>query len=80
MCSYVRLYVRPSPPLGHPARPEAQPARPQAQQARMDGRTDGCTYKISPFYRTSSPIGAAALLPNGSSRQIKSRAREPLTI
>ena len=29
----------------------------------MDGRTDGRTYgrKISPFYRTSSPIGAAAL-------------------
>ena len=36
--------------------------------------------KISPFYRTSSPIGAAALLPKGSSRPIKSRAREPLTI
>ena len=29
---------------------------------RTDGRTDGRTYgrKISPFYRTSSPIGAAA--------------------
>ena len=32
---------------------------------RMDGRTDGQTdkRKISPFYRTSSPIGAAALPP-----------------
>ena len=31
----------------------------------MDGRTDGRTdgRKISPFYRTSSPIGAAALPP-----------------
>ena len=31
----------------------------------MDGRTDGWTdgQKISPFYRTSSPIGAAALPP-----------------
>ena len=33
---------------------------------------------ISPFYRTSSPIEAAALLPKGISRPIKSsRAREP---
>ena len=32
---------------------------------RTNGRTDGRTYvrKISPFYRTSSPIGAAALPP-----------------
>ena len=31
----------------------------------MDGRTDRQTYgwKISPFYRTSSPIGAPALPP-----------------
>ena len=28
---FVCSYVRPSPPLGHPARPEAQPARPEAQ-------------------------------------------------
>ena len=27
---------------------------------RTDIRTDGRTYKISPFYRTMSPIGAAA--------------------
>ena len=27
---------------------------------RMDGQTDG--WKMSPFYRTLSPIGAAALL------------------
>ena len=45
---------------------------------RMDGRTDG--RKISPFYRTSSPIGAAALLPKGRSTPIKrSRARVSLT-
>ena len=29
----VRSFVRPFPPLGHPARPEAQPARPEAQPA-----------------------------------------------
>ena len=40
-----------------------------AQRGGTDGRTDGRsdqrTYgrKISPFYRTSSPIGAAALPP-----------------
>ena len=34
--------------------------------------------KITPFYRTLSPIEAAALLPKGRSRPIKSsRAREP---
>ena len=33
--------------------------------------------KISPFFRTLSLIGAAAMLPKGSSRPIKSRAREP---
>ena len=39
----------------------------------MDGCTFVSTYvgKISPFYRTSSPIGAAALLPKGRSRPIK---------
>ena len=36
-----------------------------AQRGGGDGQTDGRTdeWKISPFYRTSSPIGAAALLP-----------------
>ena len=34
----VRSYVRPSPPLGHPARPEAQPARPKAQPARPEAQ------------------------------------------
>ena len=69
----VRTYVRPSVP----------PSGPFSQtDGRTDGRTDRRTYvrKISPFYRTLSPIGAAALLPKGSSRPIKSRAREPLTI
>ena len=35
--SFVRPYVRTSPPLGHPARPEAQPARPEAQPAAPIG-------------------------------------------
>ena len=59
-----KFSVRTSPPLGHPARPKAQPARPDwmAQRGeRTDIRTDG--RKISPFYRTSSSIGAAALPP-----------------
>ena len=39
----------------------------------MDGRTDGRTdgwidrRNFSPFYRTSSPLGAAALLPSETS-------------
>ena len=42
---------------------------------QTDEQRDG--RKISPFYRTLSPIGAAALLPEGESRPIKrSRARE----
>ena len=45
----------------------------------MDGWRD--RQKISLFYRTSSPIRAAALLPKGRSRPIeRSRAWEPLTI
>merc|ERR1712183_125856 len=55
-------------------RPEAQPAsqltsgfRPgwMAQGGGSDGRTNGQTnvWKNSPFYRTLSPIGAAALPP-----------------
>ena len=32
----VRSFVRPFPPLGHPARPEAQPARPEAHPAMRE--------------------------------------------
>ena len=55
------LYV---PPL-----PEAQPARQTSGMAGwasgLAGWTDGRTYiqKISPLYRTWSPIGAAAMPP-----------------
>ena len=80
-----QLGLRPSQPglrLRQPARPEASALWPgwMAQRGeRTDGRTD--VGKISPFHRTLSPIGAAALLPKGSSRPTKrSRAREPLTI
>ena len=37
-CPSVRLFVRLSPPLGHPARSEAQPARPEAQPARLEAQ------------------------------------------
>ena len=57
---------------------------------QMDVRTNGQTNrrKFSPFYRTSSPIGAAALLPsmrtkeelNAKCKHKLSRARELLTI
>ena len=71
------LLGHPARPETQPANPEAPPARPKASglagwasrlagwprrgDKRTDGRTDG--RKISPFYRTLSPIGAAALLP-----------------
>ena len=44
------------------AGPQAWLAGPQAWLDGPEGGTDGRTYgqKISPFYRTSSPIGAAA--------------------
>ena len=45
---------------------------------RMDVHTDGQDF--SPFYRTLSPLGAAALLPYETFQQQRSRAREPLTI
>ena len=76
VCPSVRPHVRTTSSLGHPVRPEAQPAREGNRQT--DRQTD--VGNISPFYRTLSPIRAAALLPKGSSRPIKSRAREPLTI
>ena len=65
----------PAKPEAWLAGPEAWLAGPQAwldgpeggdrrtdvrTDGRTDGRTYGRTYKISPFYRTSSPIGAAA--------------------
>ena len=56
-------------------RPGLGPGWMAQRGVRMDGQ------KISPFCRTSSHIGAAALLPKGRSRAIKrSRAREPLAI
>ena len=66
-----------SQPQAQPARPLAQSARPSqpglwpSQPASQEGRTDGKTdkWKISPFYRTSSPIGAAALLLSMKSKE-----------
>ena len=56
VCSFVCSSVPPSVPS------EAQPARPETQRGEQtDGRTNG--RKISPLYRTLSPIGAAALPP-----------------
>ena len=79
--------LRPSPPVLRPSQPGLRPGWLglrlgwMAQRGgQTNVRTYGRTYKISPFYRTLSPIGVAALLPKGSSRPIKSRAREPLTI
>ena len=43
-------------------------------RGHMDGRN------FSPFYRTLSPLGAAAMLPSATSKQQSSRARESLTI
>ena len=66
--------LRPSQPGLRPSQPASQVSgfrdgwlglRPgwMAQRGGMDGRTDELTNgrKISPFYRTLSPIGAAAL-------------------
>ena len=69
--------LRPSQPGLRPSQPASQSslrlqawlAGPQAWLAGPEGGTDGRTdkrtdeRKISPFYRTSSPIGAAALPP-----------------
>ena len=87
----VRPSVRTSPPLGHPARPEAQPARPEAQPARseaqpasqsslrqMNKRTD--EWNISPFYRTLSPIGAAALLPPMKTAKVTDQQTDQPTV
>ena len=63
--------------------PEAQPAGSEGQPAGSEGQpeggpTDVRTYgrtdrqNFSPFYRTLSPVGAAALLPSETSQhQIK---------
>ena len=73
----ARSEAQPARPEAQPARSEAQPAsqpslrlqawlaRPQAWLDGPEGGTDGQTneWKISPFYRTLSPIGAAALIP-----------------
>ena len=78
-------------PKNQPARPEAQPAhlnpglasRPGWLNRRTDGQMD--RWKSSPFYRTLSSLGAAALLPpkkifkNLIQKQKQIRARE-LTI
>ena len=61
----ARSEAQPASSVAQPARSEAQPARSEAQPARSEAkparseRTD--EQKISPFYRTLSPIGAAAL-------------------
>ena len=73
--------LKPSQPGLRPSQPDLRPSQPG--WPRMgNGRMDGRTYlgKISPFYKTLSPIGAAALLPKGISSPIKSRARELLII
>ena len=44
---------------------------------QMDVKTDG--WNFTAFYRTLSPVGAAALLPSETSQHQRSRAREPLT-
>ena len=78
----VRLYVRPYVRLFPPSGPQAWLAGPEAwldgPERGTGGRKDGRTY----IRRENVPIlhGAAVLLPKESSRPIKSRAREPLTI
>ena len=53
-----------------PARPEAQTAS-QSPEEGMDGHMDIHTYigKISLFYRTLSPIGAAVLPPSMKTKE-----------
>ena len=69
--SSVHMYVCPFPHLGHPAwslRPEAWMA---VWASALAGGPRGGNVRISTFNRTLSPIGAAALLPDGISRPIK---------
>ena len=68
-----QLGLRPSQPGLRPSQPGLNPSQPGLRPSQLslkpeggtNGRTDGRTnkQKISPFYRTLSPIGAAALPP-----------------
>ena len=60
-------------PQAQPARPQAQPVRPLAQPASQPGGTDRRMdiEKFSPFYRTLSPIWAAALLLPMNTKKIR---------
>ena len=71
----------PEGPEGLSVGPEALPQEPETHQEARGGQTDVQTdvWNFSPFYRTSSPVRAAALLPFETSQHQKSRAREPLT-
>ena len=76
--------VRPSDPTGRPSDPSGRPSDPldrgrvdQLSNGWADGQTDGRNF--TPFYRTLSPVGAAALLLSETSQHQRSRAREPLT-
>ena len=53
---FVRLFVRSSPPLGHPARPEAQPARPEAQPAWSEAQP--ARYEAQPASQPSLRLQA----------------------
>jgi len=69
----IQLGLRPSQPGLRPSQPGLNPSQPGLRPSQLslkpeggtNGRTDGRTnkQKISPFYRTLSPIGAAALPP-----------------
>ena len=67
----------PEGPEGLPEGPEGPESLPGGTDVRTYGRTD--VRNFSPFYRTSSPVGAAALLPFATSPHQRSRARVPLT-
>ena len=86
VCPSVRPSIRPSfrlPPSGWPSDPAGWPSDPSSWPSdplygrRTDGRMDGRNF--SPFYRTLSPVGAAALLPFATSPHQRSRARVLLT-
>ena len=61
-------------------RPGWMAQRGEQMDGRMDGRTDGRTdgqtneRKISPFYRTSSPIGAVAQKEGRTKAEVKSKS------
>ena len=56
---------RPPDPTNCVSDPSRLPSDP-IDGRQMDGWMDGCTdvWNFSPFYRTLSPVGAAALLPS----------------